>query len=164
MTSGTKHDGGAGREWLRRLAEAEERCESVAAGGLAADVGLIEGGVSAEIPRIFGRFIEFARRARGLSVEELAERADVNLAELLAVEEGAKAPSPRTVFQLAKVLRFSTSKLLQLAGLAAPKDASLNRAALRFAARSESTAKLSRAEREAFEEFASVLADAAERG
>lgn len=164
MTTQMKHDGRPSREWLQRMADAEDRCESVSVGGLATDFGMIEAGVSSEAPRVFGRLVEFARRARGLSIEELAKSADVDLAELLAVEDAGKVPSPRTVFQLAKVLRLSTGKLMELAGLAEPKDTSLNQAALRFAARSEPTAKLSREEREAFEEFVKVLVEASDGG
>ena len=163
MTTKTKHDGPS-REWLRRMAEAEERCGSVTVGGLAADMGLVDGSSSVELPRVFSRLVEFARRSRGLSVEALAQDADVELAELVAVEDAGKMPSPRTVFQLAKVLRLSTGKLMELAGLAEPKDVSLNQAALRFAARSEPTAKLSREEREAFEEFVKVLVEASDGG
>lgn len=86
MTTNMKHDGRPSREWLRRMADAEDRCESVAVGGLAADVGMFEGGAPSESPRVFGRLIEFARRSHGLSVEDLAKRADVELAELLSVE------------------------------------------------------------------------------
>jgi len=162
MTPEMKRDGCPSREWLRRMADREDQFESIAVGGLAADAGMLEASVSTSSPRVFGRLIEFARRARGLSVENLARSADLDLAELLAVEDMGKTPTPRTVFQLSKVLRLSTNKLMELAGLAEPRDSSLNQAALRFIARSEPTANLSREEREAFEEFIKVLVETSE--
>lgn len=159
MTMKTKESMGPGREWVRTMAEAEEQCESVAVGGLAADLGMFRRD-GHERPAVFGRLIEFARRARSLSVEELAKEADVELGELVAVEWSLVPPSePRTIYKLAKVLDLPTPRLLQLAGLAEARDERLDDAAVRFAAQSEPTAKLSRAERRAFEEFVKVLAE-----
>lgn len=159
------HSGGNERsELIRRMAEVEGRCGSVAAGGLAHDLGVLRPPQAQEGPRVLGRLIEFARRAKGLSLEELAQRADVDLAELVSVErDEGPAPTPRTVYQLAHTLGLSVGKLLELSGLAEPRDEILSKAALRFAARSEPTTQLSRDEREAFEEFVKVLAEKAER-
>ena len=100
-----------------------------------------------------------------MSVEQLSESADIDLSELVSIERDEDmTPTPRTVFQLAKVLKLSTSKLMALAGLADVRDKHLTRAAIRFAARSEPTAKLSKAEREAYEEFVKVLVDASDEG
>jgi len=159
MTTKMKSNSRASEAWLRRMADAEDRCKSVAVGGLAHELGLIRPGAP-EGPRVFGRLIEFARRARGLSVEKLAEEADVDLAELVALERDEDvAPTPRTVYQLATVLQLDTGKLMVLAGLADVEDPALNQAALKFAARSEPTARLSKAEREAFDEFVKVLVE-----
>lgn len=148
-------------EWLRRMADAEDRCASVAAGGLVQHLGMLPG-TTVEPLRVFGRFLEFARRAKGMTVEELATAADVDLAEIVAIEsDGDTVPAPRTVYQLAAVLRLPPARLMELAGLAAPRQA-LSQAAVRFAARSESTAKLSAGEREAFEEFVKVLVEASD--
>ncbi len=159
MTGGIKREKRPGREWLRRMAEAEDQCKSVSVGGLAADVGMFDEATSTEALRVFSRLIEFERRSRGLSVEDLAKQADVDLAELIAIENTGKVPRPRTVFQLAKVLQLATGKLMELAGLAERKDQSLTQAALRFAARSEPRAKLTKDEKEALEEFVKVLVE-----
>ena len=164
MTTSVKHESRQNREWLRRMADAEDRCESVAVGGLAHDLGMLRR-AGPEPLRVFGRFIEFARRARALSVEKLAAAADVDLAELVAIERDEDVtPTPRTVYQLARLLGLSTGKFMELAGLAEPKDQKLRQAALEFAARSEPTTKLSNAEREALEKFVQVLVEASDGG
>lgn len=149
--------------WLRRMADAEDKCVSVSVGGLAHDFGMFQPTV-AETPRVFGRLIEYARRERGMSVEALANAANVDLAEIVAIEtEHDALPKPRTVYQLAQVLKLPASRLTELAGLAQPRR-SLSEAAVRFAARSEPTTKLSDDEKEAFEEFVKVLAESSDGG
>ena len=153
--------GGPPRDWLLKAADIEDSCRSVSAGGLASDLGMISSGVSS-IKSAFARLIEYARRNQGLSVEKLAERADVDLAAIVAIETDDRAvPEVRTVYQLAQALRLPSGKLMELAGLATPKP-EVSRAALKFAARSEPTSKLSRDERVAFEEFVKVLAEASD--
>src|SRR3954463_2620840 len=50
----------------------------------------------------FGRFISLMRRNRRLTVEKLADEADVDVAELVSVEEDTRyKPEVRTVYQLA---------------------------------------------------------------
>lgn len=152
---------GPSRDWLLKAADIEDACRSVSVGGLAADLGMLSSG-AASIKPAFGRLIEYARRNQGLTVEKLAERADVDLAAILEIETDDKAvPEVRTIYQLAQALRLPQAKLMELAGLATPKP-EISRAALKFAARSEPTSKLTRDEREAFEEFVKVLAEASD--
>jgi transcriptional regulator with XRE-family HTH domain len=149
--------------WLRRMADAEDSCPSISVGGLAQEFGMFQSSTTGA-PKVFGRLIEFARRERGLSVEALANAANVDLAEIVAIEtEHDALPKPRTVFQLAQVLKLPASRLTELAGLAQPRK-SLSEAAVRFAARSEPTTKLTEDEKEAFEEFVKVLAEASDGG
>lgn len=148
-------------EWLRRMADAEDQCESVSVGGLAHELGVLPSSAP-EVPRVFGRFIEYARRERGMSLEALAESANVDLVELVAIEtEGQDIPTPRTVFQLAQVLQLPPGKLSEIAGLTQPRTV-VSEAAVRFAARSEPTAQLTEVERRAFEEFVKVLVEASD--
>ena len=148
---------GPSREWLARMGDAEAGCP-VTAAGLAADLGFL--GIPSFEPSIaFGKLIEFARRNRGETVEVLAKKADLDLTELLTIERGEGAPTPRSIFQLAGVLKFDAGKLMELAGLADAKDSRLKEEALLFAARSEPMAKLSPAEREAFEAFVKVVSE-----
>jgi len=72
-------------------------------------------------------------------------------------------PRVRTVFQLAKALKIPEGRLMEVAGLATPRP-EISHAALKFAARSESTAKLTRNEREALEEFVKVLVEVSDGG
>lgn len=147
------------RGWLKSMANAESRYVSMTVGGLASDFGMLQSATQVKLP-IFGQFIEFARRKMNMSVEEFADEADINLDELLAIEYnlGVK-PTPRTIRHLAKVLDLSPRSLMELADLEEASEPRLRQAALRFAARSEPTTRLSREEREAYEVFVRVLRD-----
>jgi HTH-type transcriptional regulator, competence development regulator len=150
--------GGASREWLEKMDALEEGCE-ISVGGLASELGFLRppvlGGNIA-----FGKLIELVRRDKGKSVEKLAIEADVELEELLLIERGEAAPEMgRTVFQLAEVLKLDAGKLMELAGVAEPRDEELKEAAVLFAARSEPMEKLTKAEKQALEAFVKVLAE-----
>ena len=68
-------------------------------------------------------------------------------------------PELRTAYQLANYFKVSQSGLMQVAGLAAPKDARLFDEGVRFAVRSESTAALTPEEGAALEAFVAVLSE-----
>ena len=158
----TNNYNGPSPEWLHHAAEIEDTCRSVSVGGMASDLVLIAA-TAGDAHRVFGRLIEFARRMQGLSVEKLAEQADIDLAEIVDIETAETiVPQARTVFQLAEVLKLPQGRLLEVAGLATPRP-EINNAALKFAARSEPTSQLSTAEREAFEEFVKVLVESTDR-
>jgi transcriptional regulator with XRE-family HTH domain len=161
--TGMKEDSGPPREWLERAAEIEDRCRSLSVGGLAFDLGLLRS-VTPDVQPVFGRLIEYARRKRGLSVEELAEPADVDVAAVVEIERNDRVlPEIRTVFQLAQVLDLPPGRLMEVAGLATPKP-EIRHAALRFAARSEPTSGLSHDESIALEEFVKVLVEISDGG
>ena len=154
---------GPNREWLREMSAVEDSCASIAAGGMAADFGMVHP-AAAEPQRIFGRLIEYARRAKGLSVEKLAEEAEVDLAEIVNIERQLDVvPLPRTVYQLAQVLGLPSAMLTEVAGLTRARN-EVSLAALKFAARSEPMSTLTNAEREAFEEFVKVLVEVSDGG
>jgi transcriptional regulator with XRE-family HTH domain len=147
------------REWLKRMADAEDRYVSVTVGGLASDFGMLHSTAQAKLP-VFGQLIELERRKRNLSIEEFADEADIELGELLAIECNLEIkPSLRTVYHLAKLLELSARRLMELAGLAEISEPRLTQATFRFAARLEPTAKLSKVEREAYEDFVQLLRD-----
>lgn len=109
----------------------------------------------------FGRLINLWRRKKGFRLDQLAERADIELAELIAIEQDVRyIPEPRTVFQLAKALSVSNERLLQLSGNVVARDSALGHEAVRFAARAESVAKLTTDEQMALEEFVKFLGKA----
>jgi HTH-type transcriptional regulator, competence development regulator len=106
----------------------------------------------------FGRFINLMRRRRGLSVEQLARKADVDVSELLIIEDDVRhIAEPRTVYQLAQAFGVPQERLVELAGLTEPRDASLREEAVRFAANSRSVKHLTTEEDAALEAFVSVL-------
>jgi len=108
----------------------------------------------------FGKFVNLMRRQRGLSVEELAKRAEIDDGEVLVIEEDAHhAPEPRTIYKLAQCFDVPQQRLMQLAGLAMQRDPGFERAALKFAARSEGMQKLSPDESAALEAFIEVLSE-----
>ncbi len=148
------------KEWCVRMAGLEADAE-IGAGAFAVDP--IFDGVSvpdAAQTYAFSRFVRLSRRNRGLSIEILAEQADVEIAELVTIEEnGQYKPDLRTVYQLANFFGVQRSNLLQIAGLTVPKDTHLIDQAVRFAARSEPVAALTAEERAALEAFVSVLSE-----
>lgn len=157
----------ASREWLRRMADAEDRCESVSVGGLAHDLGLL--GSPTAVPHVtrsaLAKLIEFSRRRLGLSPEQLADKADIDLAELVSIERGEDfVPEPRTIVKLSQVLKLPTQSLLGLAGLVQRTDTRLSEAAIRFAASSEPMEKLSAEEQRLLQNFVNTLAELTDRG
>lgn len=159
MNTQKKEHSSPGKLWLHKMGDIEDRCASVSVGGLAHDLGLLQP-QSTEKIHVFGKLIEFARRSRRVSVAELARQADIDLAELVVIErDESVVPEPRTVYKLAESLGLPVRGLMELSGLAQRRDEALNEAALLFAAKSEPTAKLSKEEKEAFEEFVKVLAE-----
>jgi transcriptional regulator with XRE-family HTH domain len=151
------------KDWCLRMAQLEGNNE-IGAGALAIDpvfdsapVGVV---ALEETNIAFSRFVQFARRDRGLSVEKLAENADVEVSELVSIEENSQhKPELRTVYQLANYFGVQRARLLQVAGLTAPKDNHIVDEAVRFAARSEPVTALTPEERSAFIAFVSVLSE-----
>jgi transcriptional regulator with XRE-family HTH domain len=159
MTDNDIRDWQPSPEWLAAMAAAEEGFPSFSVGGLACDLGSAMPAPGTESRGTFTRFIDLARRQRKLTIEALAEAADIDLPELVGILESNAAPSTRTVYKLAMVLGVSSRKLLELAGLAEVRDPNLANAAVRFAARSEPTVALSKEERAALDEFVKVLVE-----
>jgi transcriptional regulator with XRE-family HTH domain len=159
-------------EWLAKRAAIEEG-HDVSAGhvdleGLLFDAKTKEPSaanvtpIELEGPRTaFGRLINLWRRKKGFRLDQLAERADVELAELIAIEQDVRyIPEPRTVFQLAKTLSLPNERLLQLSGNVIVRDSNLGHEAVRFAARADSVEKLTKDEQVALEEFVKFLGKA----
>ncbi len=153
------------KEWCIRMAQLEGDAE-IGAGGLAIDP-IFEGEtIPATVtdedgPNIaFGRFVSLMRRQRGISLEKLADDADVDITDLVEIERNPHhKPELRTTYQLANYFKLPRSGLMQVAGLTAPKDTRLFDEAVRFAARSEPTAELTPEEGAALEAFISVLSE-----
>jgi HTH-type transcriptional regulator, competence development regulator len=107
----------------------------------------------------FGRLINLQRRHEQMSLEALAEKADVALDDLINIERCEEVRlEPHTVHKIGIALNLPMPKLLQLSGLLDTEDREFREAALRFAARSEPVEKLSREEDQALSEFVQFLA------
>ncbi len=153
------------KEWW--LSKARREGDAVVGAGLLAfDPAPEERPASAQAPaaeetRIaFGKFVNLMRRRRGLSLERLADAADLDASELLVIEDDVHyVPEPRTVYKLAQTFEVSQRRLMQLAGLSAANDAGLRQEAVRFAARSEAVQKLTPEEASALEAFVAVLSE-----
>ena len=153
------------REWFERKAKLEADLE-VAAGLLARDPFPEEVATQSssepdmETRFAFGSLVEAMRRRNGLTMEKLAEKARIDVAEIRNIERDAHhRAEPRTVFQLASTFGLPNKALLQLSGNAAARDAGMHEHAMRFAARSGvSVQNLSKDEKRALEEFIAYLA------
>src|SRR5579872_4572924 len=97
------------KEWYRQRAELDDKAE-VSAGTLdinrlAAErpgtVVPIQSNTEGESPSpAFGRLINLWRRKRGLRIDALADRARIDVAELIEIEHNLNfVPEPRTVYQ-----------------------------------------------------------------
>ena len=151
------------KEWCMRMAEIEADAE-IGAGPLAFDP-VFDGDTTSVVatgeegPSVaFGQFIRLMRRRHGISVEKLADDADVDVTDLLQIERDPHhKPELRTAYQLANYFKLPRSGFMQVAGLTTPKDARLFDEAVRFAARSDPTAELTPEEGAALEAFVAVL-------
>lgn len=152
--------------WLLAAANEEDNC-IVSVGGLACRLRAEESKLEQEIPEstrrvAFAQLIELSRRKRRLTVEQLAEQADIDVSQLIEIEEGeCISAEPRTVFRLAQVLNFPKERLMELSGLAKTRDRHLTEATVRFAARSEPVNILSAEEEEVLQEYVKVLVESA---
>ena len=106
----------------------------------------------------FGTLIEFMRRDRQLSIEQLASNARVDVAEIVKIEYDPKyVPQPRSVHQLARYFGLPQRALLKLSNVTTVHNHQLRDAAFRFAANSSKIAELSHEERVAMTEFVQFL-------
>lgn len=151
------------RKWLEQRADQEDQ-HFISVGGListldpACQTELINTQNIETTKTAFARLLQLARRERHWSLEKLAEKADVDLAELFKIEtDEAFTPNLRTVHQLASVLELPAKKLMVLAGLLQVKDARLQQASVKFAARSEPIGDVSPEEHAALEEYVKFL-------
>ena len=152
------------KEWCVAMAQREASVE-VGAGPIAADPvfdgeSVLDDLLRKESRLAFGRFVNLMRRGRGLSIEQLAEKADIDVGEIMTIEESTQyIPDVRTVYQMAGVFSLSQNRLMELSGLSKPKDVKFVERAVRYAARSESVEELTEAEEAALDGLISVLSE-----
>ena len=153
------------KEWCIRMAQLEADAE-IGAGQLANDP-VFDGEPAPVVASdeewlnlAFGRFVRLMRRRSGISLEKLADDADVDIGDLIKIEADPRhKPELRTAYQLANYFKVPRSGLMQVAGLTTQKNAKLLDESIRFAARSEPTAALTPEERAALEAFVAVLSE-----
>jgi transcriptional regulator with XRE-family HTH domain len=147
--------------WLRAKAEEEDN-GIVSVGGLVLALARAQAEPKAQFTErvALAKLIELRRRQYRLSAEDLARKADVDLADVVSIERGERTvPEPRTVHRLAQALDLPEPRLLELAGLLLANDARFREATVQFAARSEPVAALLPEEQEALEEFVGLLVE-----
>ncbi len=113
----------------------------------------------------FGQFVTFSRREQRLSIEDLAAKTDIDLAELIAIErlDPHYQADARSVYQLAEFFHVSRPKLMVLAGLSYRNDNNVVQEALKFAAKSVSVEQLTPTEKAVLEGYVAVLTEHTDR-
>lgn len=151
------------KEWFENRIETNGQIEVGA--GLPYEITPMKPAAEANISVIdtriaFGQFVELSRRNKGWNAEKLAAVAGIDPEEVLQIEYDPHVnPEPDAVHKLAEVFGVPSRHLLELAGLVKFRTPHLREEAIRFAARSESIAALSEAERQALEAFVATLSE-----
>ena len=120
--------------------------------------------MTAEAPEVDGMrhafhlVVQMLRRGRGLTVDKLAQRADIDRDEIVAMERNnAYRPSPLTLHKLCNFYGIPERRMLVLAGAIKEVPQSFSETASRFAAQSESFAGLTKEERKVLDDFVQFL-------
>lgn len=102
--------------------------------------------------------LENLRRAKGLTVEQLAKKTGISHDEVLAMERNdGYRPQPYTLHILSKFYGIPDERLAALAGAFREIPEDIKESATRYAAQSESFAKLTKQERRALDDFVKAL-------
>lgn len=110
-----------------------------------------------DLHRGLGALVQMLRRRDHLSVDELAQRARVDVAELRRIElDPSYDPNPRTIFQLARHFKLPERILLVLSG-AVQVDGEVREEAVRFAASSEGISGLDKERSKLLSHFVKFL-------
>ncbi len=135
---------------LNRIAEALKQKMSVVMTAKDPEVGGMR--------HAFHLFVQMLRRRHGLTVDKLARRTDIDRDEIVAMERNhAYRPSPLTLHKLCNFYKIPERRMLVLAGAIKEVPRSFSETASRFAAQSESFAKLTEEEQKTLDEFVRFL-------
>jgi transcriptional regulator with XRE-family HTH domain len=111
-----------------------------------------------EVREAFHKVVQMLRRSRGLTIDQLSEKTEIDRAELVALERNpACRPSPLTLHRLSQFFEVPDRQLAVLAGAIRDVPDTLRQQAARFAAQSESFSKLSKDEQRVLDEFVGFL-------
>lgn len=114
-----------------------------------------------ELRHAFQVFLHNLRKNKGLTYEALAKKSGIDRNEIMAMERVAGyRPSPLALRKLSQVYKIPGRRLAELAGAIQPSPAILDSAS-RFAAKSESSARLTKEEKKILDEFVKVLREEA---
>ncbi len=107
---------------------------------------------------VFREVVRGLRRERELTVDELAKKLQMDRDEIIAMERNpGYRPSPVVLHKLSQFYGIPTRRLAALAGAIRETPEGLIEEASRFAAQSDSFAKLSREERQLLDRFVNFL-------
>jgi transcriptional regulator with XRE-family HTH domain len=111
-----------------------------------------------DVREAFHRVVQMLRRSRGLTIDELSQKTNIDRAELAALERNpGYRPSPLTLHRLGQFFELPDRKLAVLAGASREVPDDLRQHALRFAAQSASFSKLTKEEEHVLDDFVAVL-------
>lgn len=155
------------KAWCRNAGAREDGLD-IGAGVIAADPMFTHEPGADESPEAsrlaLGRFINLMRRDQGLSIVSLAEKADIEIGELLSLENNAAhLPDVRTLYQLSEVFGVSQEKLMGLSGLTHANDGDYVAEAVRYAAKSASVEVLTEDEHAILNGLISILSENAKQ-
>ena len=109
----------------------------------------------------FRKLLANLRREKGLTVHELAANLELPTSEVLALETSAThRPKPLVLHRLSQFYDIPQRHLAELAGAIVQVPGVVREQASRFAAQSDSLAKLSREEQRTLDEFVDFLKSA----
>jgi transcriptional regulator with XRE-family HTH domain len=149
------------RTWLLKRAEQEDK-HFISAGGLVSRIaaGTVAGERSRLMRAAFLRLLQLARRDKRLTTEQFAEKADIDVAELILIDNDSNyLPMPRTIYKLSSLLKVPSKTLMALAGMVNLKDAQFEEAAVKFAASSEPMEKLTSDEQKTLQGYIKFLSE-----
>jgi len=112
----------------------------------------------------FGHFVALMRRKSGWTVQQLAQRADVDAGELLVIEKDPYHEAElSTVHGLARTFNVPPRHLMKMAGLADNRSSRLAEAAVSFAASADPVAPLSESEEVALQTYLKVVLEESDK-
>ena len=110
-----------------------------------------------DLHRGLGTLLQMLRRREQLSIDELAQSANVSEVELRQIEtDPSFDPNPRTIFQLEQYFKLDERSLVILSG-AVHVENRIREEAVRFAANSENIHGLTKEERKLLNQFVKFL-------
>ena len=135
---------------LSRIAKALNRALAVSMNSSKDELGTLR--------LVFQEVVRGLRRDKGLGIEQFAKQAGIDKADVIAMERhpGYK-PSPLVIHRLSKYYNIPQKKLAILTGAIKDMPPKMEREASRFAAQSESFAKLTEEERKTLDDFVRFL-------